>query len=236
MPMSNPGMQPSPPAVIGAQPIPAGGYAPKGGNGMAKKGGIAGSILTLVIAAAVLGYNYLYVPSLTKVSVNDLTEITEEKTTFKYPKQWKKMEEKNTYGDLLGKDKTSTALITVDKAGYVRSGILSQPESTITKIRQSIIASLSDSAIKNDLSGVSGCQNVKNIEKTEYTNKSDKTIGLVKMTAECNKNSTDFRFIAVLVIGDDGYMRSGTVAATVENWNKNKDVYDTMLDSVKQGT
>jgi hypothetical protein len=227
-----------PPAPIGTQPqpTPAGGFASKGGNGVAKKGSVAGSIIALVIAAATLGYNYLYIPSLSKVSMNDLTETTAEGTAFKYPKQWKQLDTKKTYGDQLGKDATNSALVAVEKSTYINAGVSRQPESTVSKMRQQVTTGLTDTDIKENIAGYSDCKNVTNIEKSEYTNKSDKTVGIAKLSAECTKDSETFKLVMVLTLGDDGYLRSGLVAATTKNWRQNEAVYNAMLDSIKQSS
>lgn len=196
-------------------------------------GGIIGAVIAVLLGGGSLFYTYVYVPQLTKVSMSDLTSTTTDSIAFRYPKQWKKIDS-STYGDKLGKNDTNSALVSVKKQTYIKSGVLAASDSEVQQIRDTILSGASDSELKSSLVDPSTCSDLGNFTKSSYTHKSDHAVGLVKITAECTKSDTKFKLAFVIILGEDGYLREGFVGASLDNWKQNQPVYDAMLDSVDQ--
>lgn len=194
-----------------------------------------GALVVLGLIALGL-FIFLYLPSLDKVNESDLVQETVGNTTYLRPKQWKqqKLGSTTAYGNMLGRNNTSTALIAVTEGSYVNAGIVKQPDATINGVREIFMAAMSDNVIKDDYKEAFSCVSVENIRKVKGERKTEKLISVFSITADCVRDDGTFVARYDATLGDDGTSRTTGLMATKDNWEKNSAVYEKMISSIDQ--
>lgn len=193
-------------------------------------------ILIALLVIGVSGGYYLY-SLMGFVTTADLVETEVDDTTYLRPKQWEKLDGSfgDGYGNKLGRDGKSSALIVVNRNSTQNTALASMPDNMLDMVRQSALNSLTDASLEVAFKGSqSGCNTVSNIQKEPDDRSVGSTIGIYKLTADCSRDDGTFNISMKGMIGKDGYFRTVGIVAEKSNWERNKEAYQKMLDSVQQ--
>lgn len=191
-------------------------------------------LITLLII--VVGGCYIYW-SAGRVTTADLIENDVDNTTYLRPKQWQKLDNGTSkgYGNKLGGDGKSSALMLVSRSSTKTTALANMPDSMLDITRQSVLSTLTDTSLESAFKkGDNGCNTVGNIQKEPDTRSVGSTIGIYKLTADCIRDDGTFNINLRGMLGKDGYFRTAGIIAEKSNWERNKDAYQKMLDSVQQ--
>lgn len=192
----------------------------------------------IIVFLALIAGAFYAVPILAgNVSASDLVEAETDNTTYLRPKQWKQLGETSSskYGNMLGANGKSTAMILVSRSPTQSLSLANMSDSMVDKVRQSVLTTLTDESIASAFTnGDSGCKEVTNIQKKSDTRSAGSTTGIYTLTAECRRDDGMFVINMRGLFGKDGYVRTVGVVAAKNNWDRNQDVYQKMIDSVQQ--
>lgn len=211
-------------------------------------------VITLIclIPAGYLGYVTFFTKNtatnpLTQIVENASTESSElvntttENTTYLRPKNWAKIDEDgHSYGTGQRRGETSSiwdAIVVVSQQPSSPELINASPDvyNHFRETRESIIVSEGIVDVFIQRTGIE-C----NSRSTTFTGKlldysvRNSTIGLFSRQATCSKPEGNVTVKERTVIGKDGARRDIVLLAIDSEWQKNKDAFQQMLDSIEQ--
>ena len=192
----------------------------------------------ILIALLVMGAGgYYFFWSVGRVTTADLVKTEVSNTTYLRPKQWQKIDNgvSEGYGNKLSGNGKSSALMLVSRSSTQSVALANMPDSMLDMARQSALSALTDTNLEAAFKkGDNGCNTVSNIHKEADTRSVGSTIGIYKLTADCSRDDGSFSINMKGMIGKDGYLRTVGIVAEKSNWERNKEAYQKMLDSVQQ--
>jgi hypothetical protein len=213
-----------------SQPIPV--------DGPKKKRKVILSVFLLVVILGIAGAAYLF-QGLGSVSVDSLVEEKVQNTIYLRPKQWKTISGASTssYGDNLGKDGKSTALVAVSVSPTQQPALITTSEATLALIRIGALDQLSDEVLAPAFQNGSGpCASKVIIQKETDTSSTPTYVGIYRLTATCDSSVNGDKYIMKMhgIAGHDGYLRTIALAAMQSSWNKNGEAYNKIIGSLNQ--
>lgn len=192
-------------------------------------------ILIALLAIGAGGYYFFW--SAGRVTTADLVKTEVSNTTYLRPKQWQKIDNgvSEGYGNKLSSNGKSSALMLVNRSSTQSVALANMPDSMLDMARQSALNALTDANLEAAFKkGDNGCNTVSNIHKEADTRSVGSTVGIYKLTADCSRNDGSFNINMKGMLGKDGYLRTVGIIAEKSNWERNKEAYQKMLDSVQQ--
>lgn len=187
---------------------------------------IVGALLFVLLASA--GYYYFF---WNRVTVADLVEETTQNTTYLRPKQWQNLGlGTSSYGNMQGANGKSTAVVAITTA---QSSVGNTSDATVKALRTLFLSTLTSATLKNN--NIS-CVPDNDPQKEADTSSTPTTIGIFRLTATCKKDGGTFIMKMHGVLGYDGRVRIVLLLATTSDWNKSKEAFDKILNSVQQGS
>jgi hypothetical protein len=192
-------------------------------------------ILIALLAIGAGGYYFFW--SAGRVTTADLVKTEVSNTTYLRPKQWQKIDNgvSEGYGNKLSSNGKSSALMLVNRSSTQSVALANMPDSMLDMARQSALNALTDANLEAAFKkGDNGCNTVSNIHKEADTRSVGSTVGIYKLTADCSRDDGSFNINMKGMLGKDGYLRTVGIIAEKSNWERNKEAYQKMLDSVQQ--
>jgi hypothetical protein len=195
-------------------------------------------IVALIFVAGIGAAAYL-VLGYGRVATSDLVQTDTQNTTYLRPQQWKMLGLATTssYGNKQAKDNKSTALVAVNVSPSANSTLATASEDTFQFLRTSLLNAITEQTIapafKN--SGAA-CTSDVDLQKEADTSTTPTTTGLYRLTATCKHSTNANAYVMKMrgVAGRDGHMRTIALIAVQSSWDKNKDAYEKIIDSLHQ--
>lgn len=195
-------------------------------------------VVALIFVAGIGAAAYL-VLGYGRVATSDLIQTDAQNTTYLRPQQWKVLGLATTssYGNKQAKDNKSTALVAVNVSPSANSTLATASEDTFQFLRTSLLNAITEQTIapafKN--SGIA-CTSDVDLQKEADTSTTPTTTGLYILTATCKHSTNTNAYVMKMrgVAGRDGHMRTIALIAVQSSWDKNKDAYEKIIDSLHQ--
>lgn len=202
-----------------------------------KKRSFAKLIIVIVIVLSALGAGvgaYVY-SKLRPLTESDLVLETVGGSAYLRPKQWSLQPQSgdSAYGDGLGKDNKSTAMVALTLSERPISSIVLDDEVNMSLLRGMVVEQLDEDQL-NSLATNINCIPPMTHEKTVDDSKTTTGgVGLYIFTIGCKRSDGEFEIKARGTVEADGHIRTLVVGATKSNWAANEAVYMKMLHSAQ---
>lgn len=175
-----------------------------------------------------------------RITESDLVAETTPTTTYLRPKQWiqKELAGGVGYGTTEESHNRPLALVTLIE-GAKDTKLANASKETYDKLRAATVQGLKDtlaiqsSGMQND---ASSCTSQPTVDIQPGTKETDTIVTIATATMTCTRDDGEYIAETLFLVGRDGQQRSFAVAATGEEWDKNKAVFQKILDSVAQIT
>lgn len=217
---------------------------------VAKKGkGLKVFIGVIVILAGLGAASYFLIPRLTNNQVAldnltgsvlnnaaevDLISETIANTTYLRPQQWvaTKVGLTQVYGASEQAEGQSVAMVTISEV-LETSRASDSPEDGYAELRKfSTILEISNLPKTHTKPIFSSCSSDIESKVEEDSKAVNNMTGLTLVTSTCTRDDGKYTVKARSAIGEDRRIRTITLAATASEWDKNKNAFQEMLDSI----
>ncbi len=192
-------------------------------------------MITLLVIPVVFGGLAAFSATRSHVSEPDLVSSTVDHTTLLRPKQWSHLTGSSEgYGNTLGPNGQSTASIVVTESDASRKGVVTGEPARQSQIRDIAFNAISDSIVNAALTGEDRCQEISGIKKQKDQRADATTVRLYTVTGNCKNDDGDFIVHIKAFVGKDDRIRTVAFRSTQQDWERNKAVFQKMIDSAKQ--